>query len=424
MSNLMGAGGRATELGPPPNYPDSLCNDKSFVFVHGFNVTPNAAKGWNAEIFKRLHQTGSNAKFYGITWDGAEGNGTIVPDYHKNVDNAFAAAQPFAQFINGLVGNVTVSAHSLGNMLVGSAIHDWGANVSTYLMIDAAVALEAYNSSAEKEPEMVQSFWNDYPPRVWASEWYSNPAFPPGDDRRTLTWRNRLSSIGPNTYNFYSASEDVLRKQEGDPSTWNDLILAQISDHGIYGWAFQEKLKGLERVVGLGSISVQVGSTYGGWQLTHNYFFDPVHVGTPSAAISQTFSDQSLTIDPVFDPGFTLGGNPPIREAKILHTGAPEWIIDLTDSSKGSATARAHRNQLLAEMFPARTLPAGANAITKLASANFNMPELFITDRSYWPNKRTFAGVPEWRHSDIKQIAYPHLYQLFLKWKTVGTLGQ
>jgi hypothetical protein len=394
------------------------------VFVHGFNVSPNAARGWNAEIFKRLHQTGSKAKFYGVTWDGAESNGTVVPDYHKNVDNAFAAAQSFAKFVNGLAGNVTVSAHSLGNMLVGSAIHDWDANVSNYLLIDAAVALESYDSSAHKEPDMVQSAWRDYPTQTWSSEWYNNPALPPGDDRRTLTWRNRLSSVESNSYNFYSASEDVLRRQEGDPSTWDDLILAQISDHGIYGWAFQEKLKGLERIVGLGPISVRVGSTYGGWQFTHNYFFDAVHVGTPSPALSQTFSDQSLATEPVFDPGFSLGGAPPIKEARVLHSAAPSWIADLTDESKGSATARLHRNQLLAEMFPARTLPAGANPITKLESANVNMPELFITDPSLWPNKRTFAGFPEWRHSDIKQIAYSHLYQLFVKWKTIGGLDQ
>jgi Regulator of chromosome condensation (RCC1) repeat/Alpha/beta hydrolase of unknown function (DUF900) len=424
MSIGNAAGGRATELGVPKNYPDDLCGNKNFVFVHGFNVTPDAARGWNAEMFKRLYQSGSKAKFYGITWDGAETNGTLVPDYHKNVDNAFAAAQAFAQFVNGLNGDVTVSAHSLGNMLVGSAIHDWGAKIKNYLMIDAAVALESYDSTAEKEPEMVQPAWNDYLPHFWASEWYNCSAFSAEDGRRTLTWRNRFSSIGPNTYNFYSASEDVLRKQEGNPSTWDDLILAQISDHGIYAWAFQEKLKGLQRIVGLGPISVQVGSTYGGWQFTHNYFFDPVHVGTPSAALSQTFSDQSLMTEPIFDPGFSLGGTPPIKEARVLHRGAPSWIADLTDESRGSVTAELHRNQLLAEMFPATTLPAGANPITKLESANVNMPELFITDRSSWPNKRTFADVPEWRHSDIKQIAYSHLYQVFIKWKTIGALDQ
>src|SRR5205823_11191346 len=122
-------------------------------------------------------------------------------------------------------------------------------------------------------------------------------------------------------------------------------------------------------------------------------------------AVSQTLSDESLTSEPVFDPGFSLGGNPPIKEAKVIHGGAPDWIIDLTDASKGSAAAQAHRNQLLAEMFPARTLPAGANLSPKFAppggvDRNFDMPELY---KNGWPHER--GNESEWKHSDCKIVA-------------------
>jgi hypothetical protein len=38
----------------PENYPDKLCNEKFFVFVHGYNVNPEQARGWNAQVFKAI----------------------------------------------------------------------------------------------------------------------------------------------------------------------------------------------------------------------------------------------------------------------------------------------------------------------------------------------------------------------------------
>src|SRR2546423_4905085 len=113
------ATGMDTQHSEPANYPDSLCNDKSFVFVHGYNVSPDEARGWNSEIFKRMYQAGSHAKFYGVTWHGDEPDGTTVPHYHTNVDNAFSTAKLFADFLKTLTGELTVSAHSLGNVVAG-----------------------------------------------------------------------------------------------------------------------------------------------------------------------------------------------------------------------------------------------------------------------------------------------------------------
>ena len=53
-----------------PNEPDT--NDKNFVFLHGYNVNPDQARGAFADMFKRLYWSGSHAKFYGVTWNGYE----------------------------------------------------------------------------------------------------------------------------------------------------------------------------------------------------------------------------------------------------------------------------------------------------------------------------------------------------------------
>ncbi|HEY5747340.1 MAG TPA: hypothetical protein VIU12_14780, partial [Chryseolinea sp.] len=421
-----GSGGPEDRLGEPLNYPDRLCSNKSFVMVHGYNVDPESARGWGAEIFKRLYWSGSKAKYYTVTWYGDEITSGVVPDYHANVDNAFNTAHAMASFLNGL-SNVTVAAHSLGNMLIGSAIHDWAANPQNYFMLDAAVALEAFDGNAALEPQMIHPDWDSYSSevqgtyvkgsRVFACEWYLNPAFVDGDERKKLTWRNRLANVGANVYNFYSSSEDVLRQHNGNPND-GDTIEAALTA-GRHAWALQEKLKGRQVDLLFG----KCGSAYGGWKLTSNYYVPPEVPHTPSPGEAGNASDSGLTTDPIFDPGYVLRISPPPTQ-KSIHSGAPNWIIDLTDAANGSSVAGMHKNQLLSEMFPARTLPAGANDLTKLEDKNFNMPALFVTDTSQWPREGIFAGKREWLHGDLKDMAYSHLYKLYNKFVEIAQLRQ
>lgn len=246
----------------PENYPDILTNGKNFVFVHGYNVTPEAVRGWSAETFKRMHQSGSRAKFCAVTWHGSETHLPIAkftPNYHINVDNAFGAAHAFALEMSKMPGGKVVAAHSLGNMLVFSSIHDWNAPIASYFAIDSALAMEAIDGnvpnntvprgeSETKVPineDMVPIEWETiadqgYPLRLWASEWYK--LWPAYDGRNTLTWRNRLRELrNVNVANFYSVGEEVL-----DKHPHNDVPYTLSGAMGLsvarYAWALQEKL--------------------------------------------------------------------------------------------------------------------------------------------------------------------------------------
>jgi hypothetical protein len=55
-----------------PNWPNELSNGKNFIFVHGYNVNQQQARGWAAEVFKKMWQSGLRSKFYAITWHGAD----------------------------------------------------------------------------------------------------------------------------------------------------------------------------------------------------------------------------------------------------------------------------------------------------------------------------------------------------------------
>ena len=163
--------------------------DTSVFFVHGYNVDRSAAEVWFQEIFKRLWQSGMNARFYGVTWDGDAWESISdasllqpikLPNYYVNVENAFASAEPFAEALRKTTGRKVVMAHSLGNMVVSSAIQDHGALVDVYFMLNSAVPAEAYDTdvptcdfTTKDVPEgLIHVDWRDYPPKSYAALWY------------------------------------------------------------------------------------------------------------------------------------------------------------------------------------------------------------------------------------------------------------
>lgn len=223
------------------NCPDVEClsvgpqNIKNFVFLHGYNVNGQEARGWQAEIFKRMFWSGSRARFWGVTWDRWDTQIPIINktrNYHINVRHAFNTAPALNDFIRDKVdGDVTIAAHSLGNMIVSamltdnSAVWDASGKIKHYFMIDAAVAMEAYDGATTQEkdpasaPEVaLQKRYMDhqewagagYHDFLFASEWYQ--LFASDDARSKLTWRDRFKKRPAKAtyFNFYSSGEQVL----------------------------------------------------------------------------------------------------------------------------------------------------------------------------------------------------------------------
>lgn len=308
------------------------------------------------------------------------------------MDNAFATAHDLATFL-GRLSNVTVAGHSLGNMLVGSAIHDWGARPANYFMINAAVAKESYDESEEQLTSggtmgMEHPEWMPYDRRLWCSDWHI--PFDASDHRSTLTWENRLETVGVvAAYNFYSSGEEVLK----NPSSAPHLPL---SANEV--WNNQERMKGR-------MLTGQVlSSNYGGWQF--NPHWDVLDLGNPPnysrhLPLSQTttITDGQLKTDPFFKPG----------------------PMDLYGANGSNyASPQQHRNTLLAEMIPALSFAAGANPLGTLAppgDSNKNFDMMAYKTDNLWPRSN-----PEWEHSDIKIVAYSYVYQLYNKFVELGEL--
>jgi pimeloyl-ACP methyl ester carboxylesterase len=198
-------------LPEPSNFPDRLGNDKNLVFLHGYQ--PDAGESgdmsaWLAEMFKRHYQSGSRAKFHGVLWYSNQGD---PMDYQRSVTNAFQTAPILKSYIQGLSGPVVIEAHSLGNMVVSSALADHRMSVEKYMMCNAAVASEAYDQTAPQTNSLVGEWWADYSNRTWAANWYQL-FVGSGNSRERLTWRDRFADILVQTdvWNIYSSADEVF----------------------------------------------------------------------------------------------------------------------------------------------------------------------------------------------------------------------
>ncbi len=377
--NVRGAAGgsvdRVTDaIREPSNNPDAYCNGKQFVFVHGYNVSEAQARGWNAEMFKRLYQSGSRAMFTAVTWYGNDSQAwwwlNNTPNYYVNVTHAFETAPDLVSAVNGLPGQKYVAGHSLGNMLVSSAIKDYGLNVNAYFMLDAAVADEAYDSSMKYQDEMRHPDWQNYNTNLWATEWYQ--LFPTNDGRHSLTWRDRFGNISV-AYNYYSSTEEVLNNGDG---TLHELLASE------WSWVNQEMRKGVWPLL-------MPGNNQAGWDFNAAYTNDDGSVPLLSAKANllTTNNIRTNSFFRSFDNADLYGANG--------SSVAQDWRL---------------RTQILAEGIPALSRAVGRNNLDILTDRNADMNGM----KNGWPPQRLNSDLLDrWLHSDIKDVAYPFTYQVF-----------
>ena len=408
-------GGRSTDSGIPANFPSEMHDGRNVVFIHGFSVSAEGARGWNAEMFKRLWQSGCNAAFYGVTWYGNDGmlwdvfNGG--DNYHGNVVHAFETAASFASAFSGIAANSTILAHSLGNMVVSSAIQDHGFRPTRYFMLNAAVPAEAYDPSAWDDSPlfnpMVHEEWVDYASRTWASHWHR--LFPTNDVRSTLTWKSRFADVPNRTelFNYYSTGDEVLSIFDTPDADGSEAITVNAGtggDMSYHAWQKQERFKGrfgIDWWAGnAGTSDMGWGfSTLGHWPLGNPPMYHPYYVAgefvmnyvresryTPAQAAAAT-NDAQLISDPVFGHGLFLG----IPSASLTAT---------------------ERDVHLARGVPALSGPVGSRTISVIpGSRNLNLNGR--TSGESWP-RINFDRWTGWRHSDIKDIALPFVFSVFL----------
>ena len=311
--------------------------------------------------------------FTAATWFGDDSQiagwipfaGNISPNYYINVEHAFKSASFLVAEINSLPGQKCIAAHSLGNMLVSSAIKDEGLSVTHYFMLNAAVAKEAYDPSVMEVADMRNPNWNGYLTRLWASEWYS--LFSSADGRGKLTWRDRFGNISV-AYDYYSSTEDVLDNGNGTlPSLGSERA-----------WVNQEMRKGT-------------------WLIT---------IGPENSEAGWGFNN--------YHSGLTVSAADVLPES-ILRTNSFFACFDEEElygpnGSTIAATPDLFR-RLLADAIPAISNPMGRDPVNGFGTGSTDLDTMRRGDYPLdWPDNDN-----RWRHSNIKDVAYPFNYRAFDK---------
>lgn len=373
--------------------------DRWFVFCHGYNVSAEAARGWNTQVFKRLRQYGSDAKFVGISWEGNQTQsneaipfaGGVTPDYWHNVYNAFQSSQALATMVNGLGGGEKVVAgHSLGNMLVSSAICDRSLTSDQYFMLNAAVAREAYSAThINGDRYLVRNpTWSDYDgdTRLWSSDWWN--LFPATDGRFGLKWSGRFGTLSTHTtpHNYFSAGEEVLMKGDGTEPSIPEMVI-----DGQRAWVKQEMGKGTFSK----KVAAGVHTANGGWAF--NGFWN----GTPPT------TNPPLIANPYFKP---------FSEFLDENGQNPQTVHGANGSNL--ALQFALRAFMLAHDVPAVSNPAGSDFI----DFNNNKVNDDAAHNTDMMGVRSGGWEGDWKHSDLKNQKIDRVFKLYDNMVTKGNL--
>ena len=356
-----------SRLGEPTNWPDDGTSGRHLIFVHGANVTQNGARGWAAEVFKRMWQSGMTAKFTAVTWRSDKGSDV---NYQENVSNAFFTASAIVSTVtNDLPGAKVLMAHSLGNMVCSSMIQDHGLVPAYYLMCNSSVPAEAYDTDLSlRVPQLVHPEWEDYPTNSWASSWHWLFRNEPDDDRRLLGWPGRFPDVAQYAVNFYSTGDEVLElAPDNDTHVWTG-----ISDSlGHHSWHKQELFKGRG---GIG------GTSWAGWNIEENW----LGVNKISVAEAQAMTEADFRTNTVF---YCYPSSMNSTNISLLVRGAH-----------------------LAQGIPALTPATGSGSLSSIFiqgnrfDLNLAIEEQGIVKPNGWPVRSEYMG--RWCHSDMKDIAY------------------
>ena len=371
------------EAPAPRNLADGA-KDLDVFFTHGFRVKEPEAHAWGAEVFKRLWQAGSNARFHMFTWAGDHGWPDSALHFQQNVYQALRTGGALRTLLGREQPDPAkrvLMAQSLGNMVACEALRQ-GLRVGKYFMFNAAVpseALAAYlqDADASVRARYVPADWHPYPVLSWASNWHRLFADDPSDARGRMGWPGRYTSALDNAgevYNYYSTGDEIFWEHPSTP--W--LLSGATDGLGAFSWQKQEVRKGSGLVAGTES---------GGWGFHYNPAPNPNHVWPPPMAepyspaeAASMLADGRILSRPVFSDA---------DAGEMLDAGAAANDIFLA----------------LAKHVPAISSPVGGKTVLPNDENHDLNGGAF---RNGWG--RDSSG---WKHSDMKDMAFYFVHKLY-----------
>ena len=375
---------RATNISLPDNAPYGVEDMKKLVFLHGANVSEFEAEFWGDQLFKRLWHAGCNVDFYNVDWRSDIGTDA---NYHENASNAFVVASQIVSTINTIPGEKVIMAHSLGNMVASSMIHDYELQVSKYIMCNSAVPAEAYDRSMSlRTSKLVHPDWEAYPTNSWTASWHKLFKDDLNDDRKYLGWPGRFTNVLNKVVNFYSTGDEVL-----ELAIDNDVsIFAGITNSlPHHSWHKQELFKGRGLGVGAGA------TDWSGWNIEEDL------LGRAKISVEQAvdMDDADFKTNTVF---YCYPSSMNSTNITLLVRGA-HLALGIPALTPASGAVSFGGNPMLDLMV---------NVNTNNSSG--------VERPNGWPSKPSYPN--RWLHSDMKDVSYFFNFKFYEKVKEKGNL--
>jgi len=201
-------------------------SEQRVIHVHGWRMDDAEKRNWSEMSFKRLWHQGYKGRVCAFSWptygpENANLSGYLT--YNLSEYRAWLTGESLRQFAVSLgnAQNVKVFAHSMGNVVVGSAIKR-GMYVEGYVMQHAAMAAQAYDRSGVGllHPDLQDS------PTPDGDAYYENRMLGL-DDQFSLQAFTKGGKI-VNCINFCLPGDSALdwwvfNQKHNKPSTWNTV---------------------------------------------------------------------------------------------------------------------------------------------------------------------------------------------------------
>jgi hypothetical protein len=189
---------------PDTNYtfskdPDET--DECVIHVHGWRMDDSEARNWSEMSFKRLWHLGYKGRVASFRWPTYSGEFAGYFTYNSSEYRALLSGPALAGFVNSLPfssSNRKLFAHSMGNVVTGSALRAGLSINGGYVMQHAAMAAMAYDGSGNVET------WDRHTP--------DDDLFA---ENRALGLRNKFNFASPSIYNFCLPADSAL-------ASWQD----------------------------------------------------------------------------------------------------------------------------------------------------------------------------------------------------------
>ncbi len=206
---------------------------QAIVFVHGWNMSPEGSRNYAETMFKRLWQRGFKGRFayfrWNTHWSDAYDNVPVIGQAAEAYFAKYNSSEYTAWYQGGKLKTfvveqlpveytINIAAHSMGNIVAGSALA-LGMTVDNYALMQAAVPAACYDEreiikqNTPVRHAVKAKFWKLQVPAggitVWDEE---SPDDDPDQITRGLAYRGMLKDIGGqncNLINFYLETDEA-----------------------------------------------------------------------------------------------------------------------------------------------------------------------------------------------------------------------